>query len=115
MRIENVEKGLGYLGKLVVDLEPGASGKKGEGLDHALDMRVFASIGPERQRRGDLGIFCGDLRSHRAQEGRMGGECAEKYPKTAARLSLEADRCEDPHVERMIEAFAFLAGRTRLK
>jgi type VI secretion system protein ImpG len=45
----------------------------------------------------------------------MGAEFAAKYPKIAARLSLEADRCEDPHVERMIEAFAFLAGRTRLK
>jgi type VI secretion system protein ImpG len=45
----------------------------------------------------------------------MGAEFALKYPKIAARLSLEADKCEDPHVERMIEAFAFLAGRLRLK
>jgi type VI secretion system protein ImpG len=45
----------------------------------------------------------------------MGAEFAHKYPKIAARLSLEADKCEDPHVERMIEAFAFLAGRLRLK
>jgi len=45
----------------------------------------------------------------------MGAEFARKYPKIAARLSLEADKCEDPHVERMIEAFAFLAGRLRLK
>lgn len=44
-----------------------------------------------------------------------GAEFAQKYPKVAGRLSLEADKCEDPHVERMIEAFAFLAGRTRLK
>ena len=45
----------------------------------------------------------------------MGAEFARKYPKIAARLSLEADKCEDPHVERMIEAFAFLAGRLRLR
>src|SRR5215475_10226976 len=45
----------------------------------------------------------------------MGAEFAEKYPKIAGRLVLEADKCEDPHVERMIEAFAFLAGRVHLK
>jgi hypothetical protein len=27
-----------------------------------------------------------------------------KYPKIAGRLQLEADRCEDPHVERLLEA-----------
>lgn len=46
---------------------------------------------------------------------KMGAEFAEKYPKIAARLLLEPDKCEDPHVERMVEAFAFLAGRIRLK
>lgn len=45
----------------------------------------------------------------------MGAEFAEKYPKIASRLELEPDKCEDPHVERMIEAFAFLAGRVHLK
>ena len=45
----------------------------------------------------------------------MGAEFARKYPKIASRLSLEADKCEDPHVERLIEAFAFLSGRLRLK
>lgn len=45
----------------------------------------------------------------------MGGEFAEKYPKIASRLMLEPDRCEDPHVERMLEAFAFLAARVHLK
>jgi type VI secretion system protein ImpG len=44
-----------------------------------------------------------------------GAEFAEKYPKIAGRLLLEPDKCEDPHVERMIEAFAFLAGRVHLK
>lgn len=45
----------------------------------------------------------------------MGAEFAAKYPKVAGRLSLEADRVEDPHVERLIEAFAFLAARIHLK
>ncbi len=45
----------------------------------------------------------------------MGAEFARKYPKIASRLLLEGDRCEDPHVERLIEAFAFLTGRIRLK
>ena len=30
----------------------------------------------------------------------MGAEFAQKYPKIASRLVLEADKCEDPHVER---------------
>jgi type VI secretion system protein ImpG len=40
---------------------------------------------------------------------------AEKYPKIASRLSLEPDKCEDPHVERMLEAFALLAARVHMK
>jgi len=45
----------------------------------------------------------------------MGAEFARKYPKIAARLLLEPDRVEDPHVERIVEAFAFLAARVHLK
>src|SRR5581483_11141616 len=45
----------------------------------------------------------------------MAAEFAAKYPKIASRLVLEADKCEDPHVERMLEAFAFLAARVHLK
>lgn len=45
----------------------------------------------------------------------MGAEFAQKYPKIAGRLLLEPDRCEDPHVERLLEAFAFLAARVHLK
>jgi type VI secretion system protein ImpG len=40
---------------------------------------------------------------------------AEKYPKVASRLVLEPTKCEDPHVERLLEAFAFLAARIHLK
>jgi type VI secretion system protein ImpG len=45
----------------------------------------------------------------------MGAEFAEKYPKIASRLLLETNRCEDPHAERIIESFAFLAARIHLK
>jgi type VI secretion system protein ImpG len=45
----------------------------------------------------------------------MGAEFAAKYPKIAARLLLEADKCEDPHVERLIQAFAFLTARVHHK
>jgi len=44
-----------------------------------------------------------------------GAEFADKYPKIASRLLLEPDRCEDPHVERMIESFALLAARVHLR
>ncbi len=42
---------------------------------------------------------------------RMGAEFAARYPKVASRLQLEANKCEDPHVERLLEGFAFLAAR----
>ena len=46
----------------------------------------------------------------------MGAQFADKYPKIAARLMLEESKeSEDPHVERLLEAFAFLAGRVHLK
>jgi type VI secretion system protein ImpG len=45
----------------------------------------------------------------------LGAEFAEKYPKVAGRLLLEAGKCEDPHVERLLEGFAFLAARIHLK
>jgi type VI secretion system protein ImpG len=40
---------------------------------------------------------------------------AEKHPKLASRLVLEPTKCEDPHVERLLEGFAFLAARIHLK
>jgi type VI secretion system protein ImpG len=45
----------------------------------------------------------------------MAAEFAQKYPKVASRLVLEPDKCEDPHVERLLEGFAFLAARVHLK
>lgn len=46
---------------------------------------------------------------------RMGKTFADRYPKVAARLQLEPTRCEDPHVERLLEGFALLAARVHLK
>jgi type VI secretion system protein ImpG len=46
---------------------------------------------------------------------RLGAEFAEAHPKIAGRLRLGPDVAEDPHVERLIEAFAYLNARTRLK
>ncbi|HUF28325.1 MAG TPA: type VI secretion system baseplate subunit TssF [Gemmatimonadaceae bacterium] len=46
---------------------------------------------------------------------RMGAEFAERYPKVASRLLLEPSKCEDPHVERLLEGVAFLAARVHLK
>jgi type VI secretion system protein ImpG len=46
---------------------------------------------------------------------RLGGEFAEAHPKIAGRLRLGPDAAEDPHVERLIEAFAFLTARIRHK
>jgi type VI secretion system protein ImpG len=46
---------------------------------------------------------------------KMAAQFAEKNPKVASRLVLEPTKCEDPHVERMLEGFAFLAARVHLK
>src|SRR5271166_5809310 len=46
---------------------------------------------------------------------KMAVQFAEKHPKVASRLVLEPTKCEDPHVERLLEAFAFLAARVHLK
>lgn len=42
---------------------------------------------------------------------RLGSSFARSYPKVAARLELEDDESPDPHVERLIESFAFLTAR----
>jgi type VI secretion system protein ImpG len=45
----------------------------------------------------------------------MGMEFSRAYPEIAGRLGLEPTECTDPHVERMLEGFAFLAARVQLK
>jgi len=44
-----------------------------------------------------------------------GAEFREKYPGVADELRLMPNDCEDPHVERLLEGFAFLAARVRAK
>lgn len=46
---------------------------------------------------------------------RTGAEFGRRYPKVASRLQLEANKCDDPHVERLLEGFAFLAARVHLR
>lgn len=42
---------------------------------------------------------------------RMGAEFGRQYPGVASALQLDATRSDDPHVERLLEGFAFLAAR----
>jgi type VI secretion system protein ImpG len=58
-----------------------------------------------------LGYYMGELAFLRE----MGAEFAARYPKVAGRLLLGPDECEDPHVERLLEGFAFLTARIRRK
>ncbi|KAA5604542.1 type VI secretion system baseplate subunit TssF [Roseospira marina] len=46
---------------------------------------------------------------------RLAGAFAAANPKIAGRLRLSETVAEDPHVARLIESFAFLTGRIRLK
>ncbi len=45
----------------------------------------------------------------------LADEFARKHPAAAGRLLLEPNRSGDPHIERLIESFAFLAGRIHRK
>jgi type VI secretion system protein ImpG len=45
----------------------------------------------------------------------VGADFGRMYPRIAGRLAMGREGCDDPFVERMIEGFAFLAARTRLK
>ena len=44
----------------------------------------------------------------------LGAEFAQEYPKVAGQLGLSSAACSDPHVERLLEGFAFLAARVQL-
>ena len=43
------------------------------------------------------------------------GDFAERYPAVAGQLLIEPDKCEDPHVERLIEAFSMLTARVQMR
>lgn len=45
----------------------------------------------------------------------MGQEFAQEHPKIAARLGMQGIEVADPYVERLLEGFAFLTARVRLK
>lgn len=44
-----------------------------------------------------------------------GAQFRARYPGVADQLRLMPDTCEDPHVERLLEGFAFLTARVRAK
>lgn len=46
---------------------------------------------------------------------RLSHDFAKRYPKVAGRLLLSGETCEDPHIERLVESFAFLTGRIHKK
>lgn len=46
---------------------------------------------------------------------KLGAEFARANPDVAPQLRIDANSAQDPYVERMIEAFAYLTARTRLK
>lgn len=46
---------------------------------------------------------------------RLGAEFGRRYPRVAGALQLEPTKSDDPHVERLLEGFAFLAARVHLK
>lgn len=43
--------------------------------------------------------------------GQQSREFAQKYPKIAQRLSLNQEQIDDPHIERLIQAFSLIAAR----
>ena len=45
----------------------------------------------------------------------MGAEFAQSHPKVAGRLGMQDIAVNDPYVERLLEGFAFLTSRIRLK
>jgi type VI secretion system protein ImpG len=46
---------------------------------------------------------------------RLAADFAHRYPAVAGQLLLEPDKCEDPHVERLIEACAMLTARVQMR
>ena len=45
----------------------------------------------------------------------MGAEFADEFPGVAGALGMKGIECSDPHVERLLEAFGFLAARIQLE
>lgn len=45
----------------------------------------------------------------------LAGEFAARYPALAGRLLLDRNQSQDPHVERLIQSFAFVAARLQMR
>lgn len=43
--------------------------------------------------------------------GQQSREFAKKYPKIAQRLALNQEQIDDPHIERLIQAFSLISAR----
>ena len=46
---------------------------------------------------------------------KLSGEFAARYPERAAALQISREGCDDPHVERILQGFALIAGRIQRK
>ena len=71
MWVENLEKGFGDLGKLVVELAVDACAEEGKCLDDALDVRVFALFAIEQEALGDLRVTPCEVAGQFAQVGQF--------------------------------------------
>ena len=61
--------------------------------------------------KSDTDILAEYYQSELAYLRSAGSEFASKFPKIARRLDLSNNASSDPHVERLIESFAFLTGK----
>ena len=61
MRVKDIEQGLGELRISVLDLLVHPRRKEREGLDHPLDMGVFAALAVQQQARSQFGIAFAEL------------------------------------------------------
>ena len=69
VRIKHVQERLGDFGELVVELAMDSSGQESEGLDQALNMRIFAdSSGFSRRRPCNLWILLREFARHLADK-----------------------------------------------
>src|SRR5262249_54753960 len=68
VRVEDAEQRLGQLGGLVVELVVQAAGEQGEGLEHALDLRVGAAVGLQQQAARGPRVLAGELQGELPDE-----------------------------------------------
>src|SRR5262249_40489190 len=61
------EQRVAHLRQLVVELVPQPCGQERDGFDEALDVRVLAAIGVEREPAGDLRVLGGELAAQLAE------------------------------------------------